>query len=65
MSADNIIRLGGMQLAMLPILARMLGPHGYGLASFSMPDFTGIARQRKRNVGRGRPRRPGVSHDPV
>jgi O-antigen/teichoic acid export membrane protein len=36
MSAGNIIRFG-LQLVMLPILARMLGPHVYGLASFSMP----------------------------
>jgi O-antigen/teichoic acid export membrane protein len=36
MSAGNIIRFG-LQLVMLPILARMLGPHVYGLASFAMP----------------------------
>jgi O-antigen/teichoic acid export membrane protein len=36
MSAGNIIRFG-LQLAMLPVLARMLGPHVYGLASFAMP----------------------------
>ena len=36
MSAGNIIRFG-LQLVMLPILGRMLGPHGYGLASFAMP----------------------------
>jgi hypothetical protein len=36
MSAGNIIRFG-LQLVMLPIIARMLGPHIYGLASFAMP----------------------------
>jgi O-antigen/teichoic acid export membrane protein len=36
MSAGNILRFG-LQLVMLPILARMLGPHVYGLASFAMP----------------------------
>ena len=36
MSAGNIIRFG-LQLVMLPILGRMLGPHVYGLASFAMP----------------------------
>jgi O-antigen/teichoic acid export membrane protein len=36
MSVGNIIRFG-LQLVMLPILARMLGPHVYGLASFAMP----------------------------
>jgi O-antigen/teichoic acid export membrane protein len=36
MSAGNIIRFG-LQLVMLPILGRILGPHVYGLASFAMP----------------------------
>ena len=39
MSAGNVIRFG-LQLVMLPILARMLGPHVYGLASFAMPLIT-------------------------
>jgi O-antigen/teichoic acid export membrane protein len=36
MSAGNIVRFG-LQLVMLPILARILGPHVYGLASFAVP----------------------------
>jgi PST family polysaccharide transporter len=36
MSAGNIVRFG-LQLFILPLLARMLGPQVYGLASFAMP----------------------------
>src|SRR5690349_2052878 len=36
MSVGNIVRFG-LQLLILPLLARMLGPEVYGLAGFAMP----------------------------